>query len=81
MPNAAQENQSKKNKATIPILSLVMMVNALSYGTIIPLLYPYAQQFGMDGFGLGLLFSSFSLFQFLATPIIGRLSDRYGRKP
>lgn len=58
-----------------------MVVNALSYGTIIPLLYPYAAQFGINGLGLGLLFSAFSLFQFLATPIIGRLSDRYGRKP
>jgi len=58
-----------------------MVVNALSYGTIIPLLYPYASRFGINGLGLGLLFSSFSLFQFLATPIIGRLSDQYGRKP
>lgn len=71
----------KNKQLVIPILSLIMMVNALSYGTIIPLLYPYAARFGLNGFGMGLLFSSFSLFQFLATPVIGRLSDRYGRKP
>lgn len=65
----------------LTILSLVMFVNALSYGTIIPLLYPYAARFGINGLGLGLLFSAFSLFQFLATPIIGKLSDKYGRKP
>ncbi len=58
-----------------------MLVNALSYGTIIPLLYPYASRFGLNAFGVSMLLSSFSLFQFLATPIIGRLSDRYGRKP
>lgn len=58
-----------------------MFVNALSYGTIIPLLYPYASRFGMNAFGLSMLVASFSLAQLLATPIIGRLSDRYGRKP
>lgn len=58
-----------------------MLVNALSYGTIIPLLYPYASRFGMTATGMGFLFASFSLAQFIATPIIGRLSDVYGRKP
>ncbi len=63
------------------VLMLVMLVNALSYGTIIPLLYPYASKFGIDATGLGLLMATYSVFQFLATPLIGRLSDRYGRKP
>ena len=63
------------------MLALIMLVNALSFGTIIPLLYPYATRFGLDAMGLSWLFASFSLFQFLATPIIGRLSDRFGRKP
>ena len=58
-----------------------MLVNALSYGTIIPLLYPFASRFGLNSTGLGLLFASFSLCQFLATPVIGRLSDKYGRRP
>lgn len=58
-----------------------MFVNALSYGTIIPLLYPYASKFGIGPLGLGFLFASFSLAQFIFTPIIGRLSDRFGRKP
>ncbi|PIR60576.1 MAG: hypothetical protein COU67_01315 [Candidatus Pacebacteria bacterium CG10_big_fil_rev_8_21_14_0_10_44_54] len=66
---------------TLLILALVMMVNALSYGTIIPLLYPYASRYGINPLGLSLLFASFSLFQFLATPVIGALSDKHGRKP
>ncbi len=69
------------NKKTLFVLTAIMLVNALSYGTIIPLLYPYASRFGLDPFGLSLLFTSYSFFQFLATPIIGRLSDRYGRRP
>jgi multidrug resistance protein len=58
-----------------------MLVNALAYGTIIPLLYPFAERFGIGPVGLSLLFASFSLFQFIATPIMGRLSDQYGRRP
>lgn len=65
----------------VAVLALIMMINALSYGTIIPLLYPYASRFGINPFGLSLLLATYSLFQFIATPIIGRLSDRYGRKP
>lgn len=68
-------------RSTLLILALIMVVNALSYGTIIPLLYPYAAKFGFTPLGLSLLFTSFSLAQFLATPVLGRLSDRFGRKP
>lgn len=69
-----------KNR-TLMILALIMLVNALAYGTIIPLMYPYASRFGIGPFLLSLLFMSFSIAQFIATPIIGRLSDKYGRKP
>jgi multidrug resistance protein len=70
-----------RKNTTLLILVLVMVVNALSYGIIIPLLYPYAAEFGIGPFGLSVLFALYSLFQFLATPLIGRLSDKYGRRP
>jgi len=70
-----------KKNPTLMILMVIMLVNALSYGTIIPLLYPYAARFGINPFGLSLLFASFSLAQLISTPIIGRLADKYGRKP
>jgi MFS family permease len=70
-----------KSKSTLYILMFIMLINSLSYGIIIPLLYPYAIKFGIDQVGLGYLFASFSLAQFLATPVLGRLSDRFGRKP
>ena len=44
-------------------------------------MYSYSQSFGLSDFQNGLLFSLFSICTFLSTPIIGRLSDKYGRKP
>ncbi len=71
----------KNNNPTLWILALIMVINALSYGVIIPLLYPLATKLSLGAVGLGWLMASFSLAQFIATPFIGRLSDRYGRKP
>jgi predicted MFS family arabinose efflux permease len=71
----------KKENRTVLIIALVAIVNALGYGIIIPVLYSYSKKFGMTDFQNGLLFASFSLAQFLSTPIIGRMSDKYGRKP
>lgn len=63
------------------IIALIAVVNALGYGIIIPILYSYSLRFGLSDFQNGLLFATFSVFQFLSTPLIGRLSDKYGRKP
>lgn len=74
-------SKKKSLNSTLVILMVIMVVNALSYGTIIPLLYPFAARFGIGPFGLSMLFASFSIAQLVSTPIIGRLSDRFGRKP
>ncbi len=63
------------------IISLIALVNMLGYGIIIPILYSYSIKFGLNDFQNGLLFAAFSLCQFISTPIIGRLSDKYGRRP
>src|SRR5258708_33139485 len=68
-----------KNR-TISIISLIAVVNALGYGIVIPILYSYSRKYGLSDFQNGLLFALFSLSQFISTPIIGRLSDKYGRK-
>lgn len=69
-----------KNRNLV-IIAIIALVNALGYGIIIPLLYTYTRSFGLTDFQVGLLFSTFSVFQFLSTPVIGRLSDKFGRKP
>lgn len=70
-----------KNNKPLLIVSLIAVVNALGYGIIIPILYSYSIRFGLNDFQNGLLFSLFSLCQFLSTPVIGRFSDMFGRKP
>lgn len=57
------------------------MVNMLGYGIVFPILYAYSKKFGLTDFQNGLLFAMFSICQFISTPIIGRLSDKYGRRP
>ena len=56
-------------------------VDLVGFGIVAPLLPLYAKRFGATGFVGGLLFSSFSLAQFVCAPLLGRLSDRMGRKP
>ncbi len=63
------------------IVTLVAFINSVSFTIIIPTLYPYAKEFGLSDLAASLLTTAFSLSQFLGTPILGRLSDRIGRKP
>ena len=70
----------QKNK-NLWVLVFIMIINALGFGIIVPLIYPFTKQFGINSHTLGLLIASFSIAQFIATPILGSLSDKYGRKP
>lgn len=63
------------------IIALIAVVNALGYGIVIPILYSYSKHYGLTDFQNGLLFSIFSICSFISTPLIGRLSDKYGRRP
>jgi predicted MFS family arabinose efflux permease len=63
------------------IITLVAFINAVSFTIIIPVLYPYAKQFGLSDFQASLLTTAYAASQFIGTPILGRLSDRGGRKP
>jgi MFS transporter, DHA1 family, tetracycline resistance protein len=63
------------------VLFLTTFVNLVGFGIIIPLLPFYAQTFGASPFVIGLLFASFSLSQLVASPVLGDLSDRFGRRP
>jgi multidrug resistance protein len=63
------------------VLVLIAVINSMGFGIIIPLLYPYGKKFGVTEHTIGLLTAAFSIAQFFATPVLGSLSDKWGRKP
>jgi MFS transporter, DHA1 family, tetracycline resistance protein len=56
-------------------------LDLIGFGIVVPILGVYAERFGASGYAVGWLFATFSLAQFIFAPLLGRLSDRIGRKP
>ena len=69
-----------KNKALIPIF-IVVFVDLLGFSIILPLLPFYALKFNVSPETIGMIAAVYSVCQFGASPILGALSDRYGRRP
>jgi DHA1 family tetracycline resistance protein-like MFS transporter len=69
----------KKNKSLITIF-LIVFIDLFGFSLILPLLPFIAERYSASPLQVGLLTSAYSFFQFIAAPILGRLSDRYGRK-
>ena len=63
------------------VLLLVVFINLVGFGLVIPLLPFYAQSLKAEPWQITALFSAYSLGQFFAEPFWGRLSDRIGRRP
>lgn len=63
------------------IIFLIVFVNLLGFGIIMPLLPYYAEAFGAGPIMIGLITAAYSFFQILSAPILGDLSDKYGRRP
>jgi len=59
----------------------VVFVDLLGFSLILPLLPYYAETFGANPTMIGLLVASYAAAQLLGAPLLGRLSDRYGRRP
>src|SRR5262245_30658902 len=67
-------------KKLLPIF-VVVFVDLLGFSIILPLLPYYALSFKATEVTIGWLVASYSICQFLAAPLLGSLSDRYGRRP
>src|SRR5580700_89560 len=65
----------------MPILFLIVFVDLVGFGLIIPLLPFYAERFGASPQQVTILMAVYSLMAMLAAPVWGRLSDRIGRRP
>jgi DHA1 family tetracycline resistance protein-like MFS transporter len=71
----------RQHRATLGIVFLIVFIDLVGFGIVIPFLPLYAEEYGPSPLVFGLLMASFSLMQFVFAPILGRLSDRYGRRP
>ncbi len=63
------------------LIFLIVFVNFLGYGIVFPILPLMTEKYGGDPITSGVLIAIFSLMQVISMPILGRLSDRYGRRP
>lgn len=71
----------KSRKATLFTVFVVVFIDLLGFGIVLPLLPRYGAHFNASRMQLGLLMASFSAMQFLFAPMWGALSDRVGRRP
>jgi DHA1 family tetracycline resistance protein-like MFS transporter len=71
----------REHRAKIGIVFLIVFIDLVGFGIVIPILPLYVEEYGPSPVVFGLLMASFSIMQFLFAPILGRLSDRVGRRP
>jgi DHA1 family tetracycline resistance protein-like MFS transporter len=60
---------------------IIVFVDLLGFGLILPLLPYYAESYGATAGVVGLLVASYAAAQLIGAPLLGRLSDRFGRRP
>lgn len=63
------------------LMALTVLIDFTGFGIIIPLLPFWAEHLGANPFQVGLILAVYSAAQFIFLPVLGRLSDRYGRRP
>jgi DHA1 family tetracycline resistance protein-like MFS transporter len=69
-----------KNKRLVPIF-IVVFVDLLGFSLILPLLPYYAESYGASASLVGLLVATYAAASLFGAPLLGRLSDKYGRRP
>ncbi len=68
------------NKRLLNIF-IIVFIDLLGFGLILPLLPFYADEFGASPFLVGMLTAIYAAAQLIGAPVLGRLSDRFGRRP
>jgi len=68
-------------KPGLPVVYFTVFIDLVGFGIILPQLPYYAEAFGATGVWVGALLTAYSAAQFLGASLLGRLSDRIGRRP
>ncbi|MDM7922108.1 MAG: MFS transporter [Pyrinomonadaceae bacterium] len=78
-----EKQQEKFFTTPLIIIYVTVFIDLVGFGMVIPILPFYANTdpFHATPFEVGLLFAIYSWMQFFFSPVLGRLSDRYGRRP
>jgi len=64
----------------MPVLLLIVFIDMVGFGIVIPLLPFYAEHFGASPLAVTSLMAVYSLMQFVTAPLLGSISDRFGRR-
>lgn len=85
MQSAENQEPVKDKFFTGPLILIftTIFIDLIGFGMVIPILpfYSQAEPFGASPFVIGLLVAIYSWMQFFFTPVLGVLSDKYGRRP
>ena len=84
MNDSTNQKQSTMRRLRVsPSFVIVMttFIDMIGFGMVIPVLPFHPETVGAGALALGILIGSFSLMQFIFSPILGRLSDKVGRRP
>ena len=84
MDDSADPKQSTHRRLRVsPSFVIVMttFIDMIGFGMVIPVLPFHPETVGAGALALGVLIGSFSLMQFIFSPLLGRLSDKVGRRP
>jgi len=79
--SSLQVNKGHMDKKRLFSIIFVVFMDLLGFSLILPLLPYYAETFKASEFVTGLLIASYAAMQLIGAPILGRLSDRFGRRP
>ena len=75
------DSPNRNSKRSLLVLFSVIVIDLVGFGIVVPILPYYAKSLDTSPTTLGFLLAVYPAFQFIFSPIWGRLSDRIGRKP
>jgi DHA1 family tetracycline resistance protein-like MFS transporter len=81
LPTTPGSGSARVRRSPLIAVYLTVFIDLLGFSIILPLLPYYAEHYGATGAWVGALLTAYAAMQFLSAPVLGRLSDRYGRRP
>ncbi|HEX9349594.1 MAG TPA: MFS transporter [Gemmatimonadales bacterium] len=72
---------ASRSRSRFAVIFFTVLIDLIGFGIVMPILPFYAQRFGASGLAYGAVLGAYSFMQFVATALLGKLSDRIGRRP